>query len=68
MYKKRLKFGTILFSYKKCVTEKRTYANKLKLPLFLWLSCQYPLINYPVVDAMILIQYFNFQHEKSMKS
>ena len=65
---KKLQFGTILFPYKKCVTEKRTYVNKLKFPLFLWLSCQYPLINYPGVDTMFLIQYFNFQHEKLMKS
>ena len=34
LYKKRLKFRTILFPYKKCVTEMRASVNKLKLPLF----------------------------------
>ena len=33
-FKKKLQFGTILFPYKKCVTEKRTYVNKLKFPIF----------------------------------
>ena len=28
---KKLQFGTILLSFKKCVTEKRTLVNKLKL-------------------------------------
>ena len=31
---KRLQSETILFPYKKCVTEKRTKVNKLKFPLF----------------------------------
>ena len=29
-----LQFQTILLSYELCVTEKRTYVNKLKFPVF----------------------------------
>jgi len=39
-------FDTILFPYKLCVTEKRTYVNKLKFPILLRFCCQYPLIIY----------------------
>ena len=41
----KLQFQTILISYKLCVTKKRTYVNKLKLPIKQF-CCQYPLINY----------------------
>ena len=41
-----LQFWSILFSYKLCVTEKRTYVNKLKFTIFWRFCCQYFLISY----------------------
>ena len=35
-------FGTILFMYKLCVTEKRTIHNKIEIPHFLTVWCSVP--------------------------
>ena len=39
-----------------CVTEKRTYVNKFKLPIFQRFFCQYPSINYFDENAVIEIK------------
>jgi hypothetical protein len=37
-----------LSPFKLCVTEKRTFARKLKFPFFWRFCCQYPLLNYHI--------------------
>ena len=50
-------FPTVLFLYKKCVTQKRTQIKLFKqvlCPLFYWFSFQYALINYPNVNQFLI--------------
>ena len=49
MYKKNCNFEPFCFLIKSVLLRrawKSTYLNKLKLPIFEWFCCQYPLINY----------------------
>ena len=62
LYMSKMQFGTILFTYKKYVTQKRILVNKVCnfLNTFYRFCCRFPLINYPLTLSVSYWSHFHF--------